>query len=59
MADPAYTVTVTDPSRRTSILAEHTGLSVRDVRELVQIYFALGYDAEHVLIRVAAAARVA
>ena len=54
-----WSVTVTDPSRRTRILAQHVSLSIGEALALVQIYLALGYDAEHVLITAGAAVRVA
>ncbi len=46
-----YAVTVTDPSKCTWILAEHTDLTLREARELGEIYQALGHGPDDVLVR--------
>ena len=52
-------VTVTDPARRTRVLAEHIDLSAADARELAAVYTALGYDVEHVVVTPTPARRMA
>jgi len=47
-------VSVTDPSRSTLILAQHSGLSMREARYLASIYRALGYSQDHVRITMVA-----
>ena len=45
MADRSFTVAVTDRGR---VIAEHTGLSAGQARELATVYRLLGYRPEHI-----------
>lgn len=43
MRNARYVLTVSDPTRRGSVLAVHADLSRTDARELLAVYGALGY----------------
>jgi hypothetical protein len=46
------TLTVTDPHYRGRVLAVHADLAAFEARELVAVYCALGYGAEHLTVQV-------